>query len=68
MSHIIFSTPYIIIIILPKLYSLPENIINAARDLGASESQIFKNIIYPEIIGSVVTGALLHSHYQLMIF
>ncbi|BCR22050.1 ABC transporter permease [Borrelia sp. HM] len=58
-SHIIFSTPYIIIIILPKLYSLPENIINAARDLGASESQIFKNIIYPEIISSIATGGLI---------
>ncbi|BDU62693.1 spermidine/putrescine ABC transporter permease [Candidatus Borrelia fainii] len=59
MSHIIFSTPYIIIIILPKLYSLSENIIDAARDLGASEIQIFKNIICPEIIGSVVTGGLI---------
>ncbi|AYE36493.1 spermidine/putrescine ABC transporter permease [Borrelia turcica IST7] len=59
MSHIMFSTPYIVITILPKLYSLPENIIDAARDLGASESQIFKNIIFPEIIGSVATGGLI---------
>ncbi|AHH09287.1 Spermidine/putrescine transport system permease protein potC [Borrelia parkeri SLO] len=58
-SHIIFSTPYIIIIILPKLYSLSENVIDAARDLGASEIQIFKNIICPEIIGSVATGGLI---------
>ncbi|AHH10827.1 Spermidine/putrescine transport system permease protein potC [Borrelia coriaceae ATCC 43381] len=59
MSHIIFSTPYITIIILPKLYSLSENTIDAARDLGASEIQIFKNIIYPEIIGTVATGGLI---------
>ncbi len=38
-SHIIFSTPYVVIIILPKLYSLPKNIIDAAKDLGASEIQ-----------------------------
>lgn len=31
-SHIIFSTPYVVIIILPKLYSLPKNIIDAAKD------------------------------------
>ncbi|WP_445436093.1 ABC transporter permease [Candidatus Borreliella tachyglossi] len=59
MSHVIFSAPYVVITILPKLYSLPENIIDAARDLGASESQIFSNIIYPEIIGSVATGGLI---------
>ncbi|UER67792.1 ABC transporter permease [Borrelia sp. BU AG58] len=59
MSHIMFSTPYIVITILPKLYSLSENIIDAARDLGASESQIFKNIIFPEIIGGVATGGLI---------
>ncbi len=59
MSHIIFSTPYIIIIILPKLYSLSDNIIDAARDLGASETQIFTNIILPEILGSIATGGLI---------
>ncbi|WKC80931.1 ABC transporter permease [Borreliella tanukii] len=58
-SHIIFSTPYVVIIILPKLYSLPNNIIDAAKDLGASEIQIFFNIIYPEIVGSIATGALI---------
>lgn len=58
-SHIIFSTPYVVIIILPKLYSLPKNIIDAAKDLGASEIQIFFNIIYPEIVGSIATGALI---------
>ncbi len=41
------------------MYSLPNNIIDAAKDLGASETQIFFNIIYPEIVGNIATGALI---------
>ena len=43
-SHIAFCIPIVVIVVLPQLYEMNNNILNAARDLGASESQILGRI------------------------
>ncbi len=59
LAHITFCIPYVIVSVLPKLSGLNPSVLEAARDLGASQSCIFKKIILPEILPGVITGFLL---------
>ena len=43
-SHIAFCIPIVVIVVLPQLNEMNNNILNVARDLGATESQIFGRI------------------------
>lgn len=58
-SHIVFSTPYVVLSVLPKLEQLDENLEEAALDLGATPLYALKKIIFPEIKPGIVTGALI---------
>lgn len=58
-AHVTFSIPYAVLSILPRLYSMPENTIEAAYDLGANEIQTFFKIVLPEIWPGIVTALLI---------
>lgn len=59
-SHVAFSIPIVIILLLPRIEQLNKNVFNAAHDLGASNSQIVRLIIlplmYPAILSSFFTA------------
>lgn len=57
-SHIVFSTPYVILSILPKLKQLDKNMTEAALDLGATPMYAIRKVIIPEIKPGIVTGFL----------
>ncbi len=59
LAHITFNIPYVIFAVLPKLQQLDPHLEEAALDLGATPSQAFWKIIFPEIIPGILTGALL---------
>lgn len=59
LSHIIFSVPYVILSILPKLSQLDPNLLDAAMDLGATPFYSIKNVIIPQIKPGIVTGAIM---------
>ena len=59
LAHITINLPFVIIIIIARLKTFNKNIINAAKDLGASEWTIFSKIILPLIIPSVISAWLL---------
>lgn len=59
LAHITFSLPFVIIIVIAKLKVFNKNLINAARDLGASEWTVFIRIILPLILPSVISSWLL---------
>ena len=59
LSHITFNIPYVILAILPRLRQLDDNLYEAALDLGAKPSYAFLHVILPEIMPSVITGAVL---------
>jgi spermidine/putrescine transport system permease protein len=59
LAHIIFSTPYVILTVLPKLRNLDPDIAEAAMDLGATPFQALWKVIVPLIMPGVVSGALL---------
>lgn len=42
-SHIAFCIPIVVIIVLPQLYEMNNNMLNAARDLGATEPQLLQH-------------------------
>lgn len=48
-SHIVFSTPYAVLMIYPKMRSMPLNTIEASYDLGATEYQTITKIILPDV-------------------
>ena len=59
LSHIIFCIPYVILSILPKLQQMDKNMIEAAMDLGATPFYAVKNVVIPQIMAAIFTGALM---------
>ena len=59
LSHIVFSTPYVILSILPKLKQMNKHLPEAAMDLGATPFYAFRKVIIPEIMPGIVTGGLI---------
>ncbi|MBU3107631.1 ABC transporter permease [Clostridium gasigenes] len=58
-SHITFNIPYVILAVLPKLKQLPENITEAALDLGATPIYTLRKIILPQIKPGIFAGMLI---------
>ncbi len=58
-AHITFNVPYVILSVMPKLYQMDKNLIDAAADLGCKPTQTFFKVIVPEIKSGVVNGALI---------
>ncbi|SHH67343.1 spermidine/putrescine transport system permease protein [Anaerosphaera aminiphila DSM 21120] len=59
LSHIVFTTPYVILSVLPKLKQMSKSIPEAAMDLGATPMYTFRKVIIPEIKPGIISGALL---------
>jgi spermidine/putrescine transport system permease protein len=59
LAHIIFSTPYVILSVLPRLRRLDPDIAEAALDLGATPLQALIKVIVPMILPGVISGALI---------
>lgn len=59
LAHIVFNIPYVILSILPKLSQMPENLVDAAIDLGATPSYAFRKVVLPQIMPGIVAGAIM---------
>lgn len=59
LSHIVFSIPYVILSVLPKLKQMNKHLAEAAMDLGATPLYALWKVVIPEIKPGIVTGALL---------
>jgi spermidine/putrescine transport system permease protein len=58
-AHISFSLPFVMVTVMSRLSGFDKNIIEAARDLGADDFDIFRLIILPNILPAVIAGFLL---------
>ncbi len=58
-AHIAFSTPYVILTVLPKLRRLDPDLAEAALDLGCKPMSALVKIIVPLIMPGIVSGALI---------
>jgi len=65
LAHIIFSTPVVLIAVLPRLYNMDPDLISAAEDLGANTWQTFKVAIWPTILPGLISGAMLALTFSL---
>ncbi|WP_333783413.1 ABC transporter permease [Paraclostridium ghonii] len=59
LSHIMFSIPYVILSVLPKIKQLPQNIEEAAMDLGATPMYALRKVILPQIKPGIISGFLI---------
>lgn len=59
LSHITFCLPFVSVTVYSRITGLDKNIFEAARDLGAVESTIFRRVIVPLLWPAIVAGWLL---------
>ncbi|WAL59357.1 ABC transporter permease [Thermocoleostomius sinensis] len=59
LGHAVFGIPVALGPILTRLAQFPRSLEEAAYDLGATPSQVFRDVIFPYIRSAVVSGALL---------
>ncbi|MDW0115885.1 ABC transporter permease [Sporosarcina thermotolerans] len=64
-SHIAFSIPIVVIMVLPKLSEMNPTLIDAARDLGATHKDIMTRVILPFIKPGIFAGFFLALTYSL---
>ena len=59
LAHVTFSLPYVTVTIFSRLNGFDARMLEAAKDLGASEVTILRKIILPLALPAVVSGWLL---------
>lgn len=59
LSHITFCIPFVVVTVYSRMVGFDKNIFEAARDLGASDFQIFRRIFVPMLWPAIVAGWLL---------
>lgn len=65
LSHIAFSIPIVVLMVLPKLAEMNPSLIDAARDLGASRWHVFTKVIFPYITPGIFAGFFMALTYSL---
>lgn len=65
LSHIAFSIPIVVLMVLPKLYEMPKSMIDAAVDLGATYPQVLSKIVIPYITPGILAGFFMGLTYSL---
>jgi len=58
-AHVTFSFPFVAVIVRARLASFNWELEEAARDLGAGEGRIFRDILVPHMAPALIAGALL---------
>ena len=64
-SHIAFSIPIVVLMVLPKLLEMNTSLIDAARDLGASKRDVLTRVIIPYIQPGIFAGFFMALTYSL---
>ena len=64
-SHVAFSIPIVVLMVLPKLLEMNTSLIDAARDLGASRRDVLTRVILPYIKPGIFAGFFLALTYSL---
>jgi spermidine/putrescine transport system permease protein len=59
LSHITFCMPFITIVIYSRMSALNQSVFEAAKDLGANDTVIFRRIIIPLLWPGILSGWLI---------
>ena len=65
LSHIAFSIPIVVIMVLPKMQEMSNSLIDAALDLGASKKEVVTRVILPYIQPGIFAGFFMALTYSL---
>lgn len=65
LSHIAFSVPIVVIMVLPKLQEMSPTLVDAARDLGASSWDVLTKVMLPFIKPGIFAGFFMALTYSL---
>lgn len=65
LSHIAFSVPIVVLMVLPRLKEMNRDMIHAAYDLGASHWQMLKEVMLPYLTPSIIAGYFMAFTYSL---
>lgn len=55
-GHVVLTTPFVYLSVLPKLKQMDHNLYEAALDLGASMTQALFKVVIPQIIPGIISG------------
>ena len=58
-GHLVITTPFVVLSVIPKLKQLDANLYEAALDLGASPFRALISIVIPEILPGILSGFML---------
>lgn len=59
LAHITFCIPFVAVTVYSRIITLNRDILEAAKDLGASDLTIFSKILAPLLLSSIIAGWLL---------
>lgn len=65
MSHVAFSIPIVVLMVLPRLQEMNYDMVNAAYDLGATRFQMLKRVMLPYLTPAVIAGYFMAFTYSL---
>ncbi len=65
LSHIAFSIPIVVIMVLPKLQEMSPTLIDAALDLGANKWDVLSKVVIPFITPGIFAGFFMALTYSL---
>ncbi|MDO7907653.1 ABC transporter permease [Paenibacillus sp. JX-17] len=65
LSHIAFSVPIAVLMILPRLQEMSPTLVDAARDLGASRRDVLTKVIIPFISPAIFSAFFMALTYSL---
>ena len=58
-GHIVLTTPFVVLSVIPKLKQMDGSLYEAALDLGATPTQALFKVILPEILPGIISGFML---------
>lgn len=65
LSHVAFSIPIVVVMALPKVKEMPQSMIDAALDLGATPVDILRKIILPYLSPAIIMSYFMAFTYSL---
>ncbi|MQW23673.1 MULTISPECIES: ABC transporter permease [unclassified Lactococcus] len=65
LSHIAFSIPIVVVMIMPLYHEMDKSLIDAAYDLGASRIQTLKEVVLPYLSPGIIAGFFMAFTYSL---
>lgn len=58
-GHLVITTPFVVLSVIPKLKQMDSNLYEAALDLGASPFRALISVVLPEILPGILSGFML---------